>query len=324
MTKSVDAAVRSFSPVLPVAVAYSGGADSTALLHACVARWPGQVVALHVNHQLQEAAMLFEQHCTEVCQNLNVPLIVERVDASPQPGQSPEDAARRARYKAFRHAALAGQAVPAIKSIALAQHADDQVETLLLALSRGAGLAGLSAMPAHWVRDDVQYYRPFLEVSSADIRAWLSERHLPFINDPTNADERFSRNRIRARLLPVLEEVFPQFRDTFARSAQHAAQGQEILEGIAAEDLRTPATSTGAELSIRALQALDSARQSNVLRHWLKKQYGVIASAAQLNELKRQIHACKTRGHCISIKVGPGFVQRSKDNLAWYNSEKLG
>jgi tRNA(Ile)-lysidine synthase len=324
MTKSVDAAVRSFSPVLPVAVAYSGGADSTALLHACVARWPGQVVALHVNHQLQEAASLFEQHCTEVCQNLNVPLIVERVDARPLPGQSPEDAARRARYKAFRHTALAGQAVPAIKSIALAQHADDQVETLLLALSRGAGLAGLSAMPAHWVRDDVQYYRPFLEVSSADIRAWLSERYLPFINDPTNTDERFSRNRIRARLLPVLEEVFPQFRDTFARSTQHAAQAQDILEGVAAEDLLALGSSQGVGLSIRGLQALDSARQSNVLRHWLKKRYGVIASTAQVNELKRQIHACKTRGHRISIKVGLGFVQRSKDNLAWYNSEKLG
>jgi len=324
MTKSVDVAARSFSPVLPVAVAYSGGADSTALLHACVERWPGQVVAIHVNHQLQEAAILFEQHCAHVCQHLGVPLIVQTVDASPQPGQSPEDAARRARYKAFSQLALMGQAGAAIKSVAIAQHADDQVETLLLALSRGAGLAGLGAMPAQWVREGIQYYRPFLEVSAADIRAWLSVRHLPFIVDPTNDDERFTRNRIRARLLPALQEVFPQFRDTFARSAQHAAQGQNILESVAAEDLQPLCNFQGEGPSIRGLQALDSARQSNALRHWLKHRHGVIASTAQLHELKRQIEACTTRGHRIHIKVGNGFVRRSKGDLAWYNSEKTG
>lgn len=315
--------MRSFSPPLPMAVAYSGGADSTALLYACVQRWPGQVTAIHVNHQLQDAASLFEAHCRQTCERLNVPLVVQTVDARHGPGQSPEDAARRARYAALGLAIQAGRAQAAIESIAIAQHADDQIETLLLALSRGAGLAGLSGMPAQWVREGVSYFRPLLEVSGGEIRTWLAERSIPFVTDPSNADEQFLRNRIRARLLPVLQEVFPHFRDTFARSAAHAAQGQEILDRVAIDDLDAICAQQGMHPSIRGLQALEGARQSNALRYWLKDRHGVIASAAQLQELKRQIAACTTRGHQIHIKVGSGFVQRSKGNLAWYNPAEL-
>lgn len=140
MTQSLDAALRVFAPTLPLAVGpESGGADSTALLLACARRWPGQVRAIHVHHGLQAAADGFEQLCVDLCERLEVPLVVQRVDARPTPGQSPEDAARQARYKAFEAAAQVGKAQPAIQSIALAQHANDQVETLLLALSRGAG-----------------------------------------------------------------------------------------------------------------------------------------------------------------------------------------
>ncbi|MFM2049513.1 MAG: hypothetical protein RL682_4, partial [Pseudomonadota bacterium] len=131
--------MQAFQPELPLGVALSGGADSTALLTLCAAKWPGQVVALHVNHGLQPAAVLFEQHCKRLCIRLHVPLRNYQAEAKNAPGQSPEDAARIARYKALRALALAESAQPAIKSIAIAQHADDQVETILLALSRGAG-----------------------------------------------------------------------------------------------------------------------------------------------------------------------------------------
>ena len=150
MTQSFDAAMQAFAPRLPLAVAFSGGADSTALLLACAERWPGQVHAFHVHHGLQVAADDFERHCIALCMRLGLPLSVQRVDARHAPGQSPEDAARQARYKAFEALAHDRQAQSAIQTIALAQHADDQVETLLLALSRGAGVAGLAAMPAHW------------------------------------------------------------------------------------------------------------------------------------------------------------------------------
>lgn len=311
--------MRGFDPALPLAVALSGGADSVALLLACVDKWPGQVVALHVNHGLQAAAADFEAHCRSLCQRLGVPLRVQRVDASKQPGQSPEDAARQARYKAFGVLAVADAAQPAIKSIALAQHADDQIETLLLALGRGAGLAGLSAMPAHWQREGLDFYRPLLAVSGADIRAWVAARGASFVEDPTNRDEQFTRNHIRAQLTPALAVVFPRYRDTLARSAAHAAQAQELLEEVAAADLRQVVRASDGAPRIKPLQVLSRARQANVLRHWLKTTYAVVPSAAQLAELLDQVAVCTTRGHRIHIKVGEGFVQRSQDGLTWYN-----
>lgn len=318
MTQSLDAALRAFQPALPLGVAFSGGADSTALLIACVERWPGQVVALHVNHGLQAAAADFEAHCVALCAQLNVPLRVQKVDAGHASGQSPEDAARIARYKAFSALALMDSAQAAIKSIALAQHADDQVETLLLALSRGAGLRGLSAMPAQWARDGLDFHRPLLQVSAADIRAWLAVRSAGFVEDPTNTDQRFTRNRIRAQLLPALEAVFPQFRDTLARSAAHAAQAQGLLDELAAADLPMVCRTEDSLPIVKALQALGIARQANVLRHWLASTYAVIPSAAQLAELQRQIAACTTRGHRIHIKVAQGFVERRGPVLVWY------
>ncbi len=311
--------MQAFQPALPLGVALSGGADSTALLIACAARWPGQVVALHVNHGLQAAAAQFEQHCVDLCERLQVPLRVQRVDASHQSGQSPEDAARIARYKAFSALALIDAAQPAIKSIAIAQHADDQVETLLLALSRGAGVAGLSAMPAQWQREGLGFYRPLLCVSGDAIRQWLAQQHATFVEDPTNTDEKFTRNRIRARLLPALQAVFPQFRDTFARSAAHAAQAQELLNDLAQLDFAQVCTDAGGAPKIKAVQALSPARQGNVLRYWLKISYQVVPSTAQLGELLSQVQACTTRGHRIHIKVGGGFVQRNMDVLGWYN-----
>jgi tRNA(Ile)-lysidine synthase len=319
MTQSLEQAMQAFEPALPLGVALSGGADSTALLALCVAKWPGQVVALHVNHGLQAAARLFEQHCQRLCAQFNVPLRTYQADAKNAPGQSPEEAARIARYKAFEVLAPAEYAQPAIKSIAIAQHADDQVETLLLALGRGAGLAGLSAMPAHWLRGDIRFYRPLLSVAGADIRIWLTAHHIEFVEDPTNVDPQFTRNRIRARLLPALQSVFPQFRETFARSAAHAAQAQTLLDDLAFEDLCSVCIPPDTAPHIRGLQALPRARKANVLRFWLKSSYHVIPSTAQLHELMDQVDACTTRGHRIHIKVGLGFVRRNGKVLDWYN-----
>jgi tRNA(Ile)-lysidine synthase len=309
MTQNLDAAIAAFKPELPLAVAFSGGADSTALLAACARKWPGQVSAIHVHHGLQAAADDFELRCAQTCASLNVPLVVRRVDARAAAGQSPEDAARVARYAALDAAV---QGTPT-RSIALAQHADDQVETLLLALSRGAGLAGLAGMRARWDRAGVVYHRPLLEVSAADIRAWLALQHIAWIEDPTNTDSQYTRNRIRAKLLPALAETFPQFRDTFARSARHAAQAQAVLDEIAAQDSLV----VGTPPTLKALQQLTRARQANVLRAWLKTAHGEQASAAQLEELLDQIAACTTRGHDIRIKVANGFVRRDGERLAY-------
>ena len=177
----VDAAVAVFTPPLPLAIAFSGGADSSALLLACHARWPGQVRAIHVHHGLQSAADGFQAHCEQLCLQHQIPLKVCSIDARHGKGQSPEDAARQGRYAALIQAArqpwldAQGAALDAVRSMALAQHADDQVETLLLALSRGAGVAGLAAMPGHWQRAGLEWFRPLLEVPGQALRDWCGE-----------------------------------------------------------------------------------------------------------------------------------------------------
>ena len=314
MTVSVDQAMQAFAPALPLAVAYSGGADSTALLHACAQRWPGQVVAIHVHHGLQAAADGFEAHCRATCSALHVPLSVVHVDARHKAGQSPEDAARHHRYTALVQQARSAFAQP-VASMVLAQHADDQVETLLLALSRGAGVAGLAAMPAQWVREGVDWHRPLLGVSAADIRSWLKARRIDWVEDPTNTDPGYTRNRIRAQLLPVLEQVFPQFRDTFARSCAHAAQAKQLQQALAQTDLQM----VGVPPNIKALQLLSADRQANVLRYWLLQHHQTTPSTAQLQELMKLIAACRTRGNHIHLKVGYGFAVRKGANLGWYN-----
>ncbi|MRD47376.1 tRNA lysidine(34) synthetase TilS [Caenimonas koreensis DSM 17982] len=299
-------AIARFTPSLPLAVALSGGADSTALLVACAEKWPQQVRAVHVHHGLQAAADDFERHCYILCKSLGVPLAVRHVDARHVPGESPEDAARRARYAAIAQAVRSDWAGEALHDVAVAQHADDQVETILLALSRGAGLPGLAAMPAHWQRDGLTWHRPLLDVPASEIRAWLRARNIEWVEDPTNRDERFVRNRIRARLLPALEQTFPQFRDTFARSARHAAQAQSLLAEVAQADLAL----VGSPPVIATLRGLSNPRQANVLRHWLRTAHDVAPSAAQLDELLAQVADCATRGHGIRIKVASGHVVR--------------
>lgn len=294
---------------VPLAVAFSGGADSTVLLHAAARRWPGQVHAIHVHHGLQAAADAFERHCVQACAELGVPLHVARVRARHAPGESPEDAARRTRYRALAEQAAARQ----LQAVLLAQHADDQVETLLLALSRGAGLPGLAAMPARFERHGMRFERPLLGVAAAQIRQWLSGNGTPFVEDPSNADTTLTRNRIRHLLLPALEQAFPQFRDTFARSARNAAQAQELLAALARDDL----AAMGGEPHIGALQQLARARQANLLRHWLRQAHGVAPSEAQLEELLRQVEHCTTRGHQLRLKVASGLVLRSGELLRY-------
>jgi tRNA(Ile)-lysidine synthase len=293
----------------PVAVALSGGADSTALLLAARQCWPGQVRALHVHHGLQAAGDDFERHCLELCRALDVPLDVLKVQAHPAAGQSPQDAARRARYPALaRSAAAQGCTI-----VLLGQHADDQAETVLLALGRGAGLPGLAAMPERFERDGMAFGRPLLAVPAAAMRQWLLAQGQAFVDDPSNQDEHYSRNRLRARLMPALAEVMPHFRETLARSARHAAQAQQLLDELARDDLQR----IGSPPRLRDLQVLSTPRQANALRHWLASAHGARPSAAQLDELLAQVAACTTRGHHIELKVASGRVIRQSSELVY-------
>lgn len=297
-----------------VAVAYSAGADSTALLAAAHERCPGRVTALHVHHGLQVAADDFEATARAVCHRAGIPLLVAHVQAAAEPGQSPEDAARTRRYAALAELARTAGAC----TVLLAQHADDQAETVLLALSRGAGLPGLAAMPERFERHGMVFGRPLLDVPASTLREWVGGCGLSFVDDPSNADTRFTRNRIRAQLSPAWASVFPAYRTMLARSARHAGQAQRLLDELAQIDLVT----VGVPPVIAALQSLSRDRQANVLRHWLRRRWGVVPSEAQMDQLLGQLDACRSRGHRIELKVADGTLRRDGACLAFSRSPR--
>lgn len=264
-------------------------------------------MALHVHHGLQAAADGFEQHVRAQCERWSVPCVVQRIQAQHALGQSPEAVARTGRYRALAEMAQASGA----ERVLLGHHADDQVETLMLALSRGAGLPGLSAMPLAFERHGVCFVRPMLSVDPQTLRDWLSTSGIAVVQDPSNDDVRFTRNRIRHGLLGTWRRDFPAYAQTLARSAAHAAQAQTLLDDLANIDL----FSVGVPPRIAALQALSRARQGNAIRHWLRSTHRVSPSQAQLETLLQQIAACITRTHRIELKVAGGVLTRQGQHL---------
>ena len=252
-------------------IAFSGGLDSTVLLHllANLANTDSlpPLSAVHVHHGLQTAAGAWPAHCQSICDNLGVPLRVMRVQV--QPGASLERAARDARYQAFIEVTGAGQV------LLTGQHRDDQAETLLFRLLRGAGVRGLSAMPAQRPLTAGYLVRPLLEVSRAELEAYAEEHQLEWIEDPSNADSRFSRNYLRHRVLPTLTERWPQAVSSLARTAEYLSEAQGLLDELAVMDLQAADQPSAfpwlrlPSLTLAPLRELSDARQRNALRHWL-------------------------------------------------------
>ena len=244
-------------------VAFSGGADSTALLAALaqLPRPPLRVRALHVDHRLHPESGAWSAHCRRVARALGVALAVRTADIAQRRGESPEAAARAARY------ALLGASLAEGEVLLTAHSQDDQLETVLLQLLRGAGIAGLAAMPevTPFVRGLLA--RPLLTVPRAALSAWVSAQRLPWIEDESNACLSFDRNFLRLRVLPVIRERWPQAAATASRSARHAAEAQRLLEALGAADVARAAF--GAALSAKVLRALTPDRRRNALRCWI-------------------------------------------------------
>jgi tRNA(Ile)-lysidine synthase len=249
---------------LHLCLAFSGGLDSSVLLHALASlrrRHRLRLRALHVNHQLQPQAAAWADAAGRRARALRVPF--ERLDVPVERirGESLEAAARSARYDA-----LAGRLQPA-ELLLTAHHQEDQLETLLLALVRGSGVRGLSAMSAVSPWRGTRLVRPLLPVSRAELTRYAHEQRLQWSEDPSNLDERFDRNYLRRRVLPLLQARWPAVAATVGRSAAHLLEARGLLEELARSHL-APARD-GPQLRVSVLRRLPEAQRRNALRYWI-------------------------------------------------------
>ncbi|MBB3256511.1 tRNA(Ile)-lysidine synthase [Paraburkholderia bannensis] len=270
-----------------IAIAYSGGLDSSVLLDAAV-RLAGsdRLHAFHVHHGLSPNADAWLAHCEATARAYGVSFDARRVDVAPDGAAGVEAAARDARYRALD----AMCAAHGVTSLWLAQHADDQAETVLLQLLRGAGLAGLAAMAStREVAGGVTRVRPLLGLLRVQLERYAHAHDLRWIEDESNADTRYARNALRHDVMPALSAHFPGFREALARTAAHAASAQGLLDELARGDLLAACATTPDALSHAALVALDDARALNLLRYWMRTLRLPAASTARLADALRQL-----------------------------------
>lgn len=280
-------------------VALSGGVDSVVLLHLLAAlslKMQFTLSAVHINHGISTNADKWVKFCRDLCRTLGIPLKIARLKISRESGVSLEAAARDARYQVFGK----------LKAdyVVLAQHLDDQAETLLLQLLRGAGVKGLGAMPV--VRKQAvgtrkqasnsapRILRPLLEVPRSEIETYACNNQLHWITDESNADVSFDRNFLRHEIFPVLEQRFPSYRTTFLRASRHLAEASSLLDELAAADGNN--CSVAGKLQVEGLRKLDFPRAKNLLRYALAQQGVTLPSTAKLEEILRQLLSSRPDG----------------------------
>lgn len=291
-----------------VAVAFSGGVDSTVLADV-LARHRRRFAALrllHVDHGMQAASADWAKHCAAQARRWKLPLTVLRTRVTVARGESPEAAAREARYTL-----LAGALEPG-EVLLTAQHRDDQVETLLLQLFRGAGLAGLAGMPTIAPFGPGRLARPLLETSRDDIEHYARARKLRWIEDPTNAQPLLARNYLRNEVMPGISVRWPGVDVAIARSAAHAATAQVLLADVARGDLERAAD--GAGLNVAVLRTLSPARRRNALRAFLAREGVEAPSTARLAEIAGPLLAARADAN-PEVRLSGALVRRRGGRL---------
>lgn len=318
----VEAKLKSWvQPGRHLTLALSGGADSVALLDILAqlrASLHFSLSAVHVNHQISPNAADWAEFCARLCAGFDIPFKVVRVDLKRQPGESLEELARDARYRVF--------AEQPADFVVLAQHLDDQAETLLLQLLRGAGAKGLSAMaelsdryagaglPAISAdsRASPLLLRPLLDVPRRLILDYAALRGLHWIEDESNTDIAYDRNYLRHRVMPVLERRFPGYRVTFARASRNLAESVQLSDDLARMD-RAIAVANG-NLQVDALRSLSGARARNLLRYWLAESGIPMPSAGRLENLLQQL--CSARDDAqVRISLGGVVIRRYRGEV---------
>lgn len=301
-----------FTTVKRFVVAYSGGLDSHVLLHRVAAllddeRLEKKIVAVHINHGLSVQAGQWTSHCAAQCEALGVLFHNINVDAKSVSGESPEAAARAARYRAFREFMQPGDC------LLTAHHQDDQAETLLIQLLRGAGPRGLAAMPVYADFAAGWHARPLLAFSRGELRDYAQQAGLSWIDDESNSDTRFDRNFLRHEIMPALKSRFPGMAATLSRSATLCAEAAELLAEVAADDLAQVQVDAGS-FSVNGLQALGEVRARNLLHQYCRDHGLSTPSAAQLQCVWEEVIGAAEDSEPVVSWAG-GEARRYRDTL---------
>ena len=306
-------------PGAHLALGLSGGLDSVTLLSILLELAPAlkfSLRAVHVNHGISPNAARWAEFCGGLCTRLGVPLQLESVDISPHRHLGLEGAARRSRHEAFARVDA--------DFVVLAQHSDDQAETLLLRLLRGAGLRGLAAMSA--LRSipgmRARLLRPLLAVSRAEIETHARLRGLEWVEDESNADTIRRRNFLRRDVFPLLERQFPGARATVARAAAHLAEARELLDEMARADFERCAGAEG--VNVADLRGLGEARAKNLLRYWCETKNIEPLSAARTGELLRQLSESRPDARIGLAVPGWTFLRYRERLYLRHASETIG
>lgn len=290
-------------------VAYSGGVDSHVLLHLlaqlCAQQKIPPLTAIHINHQLNPRAHDWVEHCRVICAQLDIEFITETVDVINN-GDGVEAAARKARYIAFE------KHIGSNEVLLQAHHRDDQIETLMLRLLRGSGVAGLSAIPQQRALGEGHLLRPLLDYSRADIVAHAQQHHLQWVDDDSNESDRYDRNFLRLNVLPVIEQRWPAYRNTLTRVVTQADDASNLLDELARIDAEKAISTTG-ELSLVACEGLGDDRRRNLIRFWINQKNLPQPSSEQLQQVLAMADARIDAQPCV---MWPGVeVHRFCDHL---------
>lgn len=284
--------------------------DSVVLLHllqSIAPRFRWRLSALHVHHGISPNADAWAEFCIKLCAQYDIPLQVERVDITClRDEHGVEAAARKLRHKAFLNHVC--------DFVALAHHADDQVETMMLQLLRGAGVKGVSAMPLLKPANPQMHatVRPLLDASREQLHDYATQNGLTWIEDESNADVRYPRNFLRHQILPELAECFPQYRETIARSARHFAEAAQLMDELAQFDASSALDDE--TLDVGALRSLGSARAKNLLRYFLHVRGAVMPQSVQIEDMLRQL--CEAREDAaVCVSFGEWEVRRYQDRI---------
>jgi tRNA(Ile)-lysidine synthase len=312
LAKTLIENLKQFSSTNTIWIAYSGGVDSHVLLH-CLAQnqnqFPNQKIkAIHIHHGLSTNADNWQQHCLQVCHELSIELISARINVVIAPGESLEDVARKARYQHF--ATLLQQD----DLLLTAHHQDDQAETVLLQLIRGAGVDGLSAMPTVKSFDQGFHVRPLLNFTRNQLLDYAYQHQLNWIEDESNNFINYDRNYLRHEVMPALMKRWPKVSKTLSRAAKNAANSAEIQLVLAEIDYEKVLGNFSDTLSIIELLNLSQARRNNVIRYWLNNLDLSTPSFQHLALLEREL-LLSAEDAKPKFCFGNAIIRRYRNNL---------